>query len=73
MDAGRRNNRESRMKYNIGDLVRIKYERSDLRTDLGLIIGSTTLFQQPLYEMVICGNEGKVYYVYEHNVVEKVE
>lgn len=57
-------------KYNIGDLVRISAWN---KTMMAIITNETILFQKVLYEMVICGKENKVYYVYEHDVVEKVE
>ena len=87
MDAGRRNNQESRMnnKYNVGDVVRIDCYASEKRDGVYMPVMlankvavitqkklSFNLEHYRVYDVIVCGKENKVYEVQEKDIVEKL-
>ena len=56
------------MNYNIGDIVKLK----DSHLGKIAIITNSTKWLPVLYDVIICGEENKVYEIQEKDIVEKL-
>lgn len=65
------------MKYNIGDIVKIRsYTTKDIicttfKTSIAVIVSSKQAYGF-MYDVIICGQENKTYYVQEQDIIEKL-